>query len=64
MVRERYYTQVTVLEDRRPYDVQVQVFLEGRNQEGGFAILLTETTMKAAVIAEAASHASPKSRQS
>ncbi|WP_413943735.1 hypothetical protein [Bdellovibrio sp. HCB-162] len=51
MARERYYTHVTVLGDRRPYDVQVEVLVEGRNEEGGFD-LLDRDDDKAGVIAE------------
>lgn len=36
MQRERYWTHVTILGDRRPYDVQVEVFLEERDEEGVF----------------------------
>ncbi|MEK2643708.1 hypothetical protein [Bdellovibrio sp. BCCA] len=51
MARERYYTHVTVLGDRRPYDVQVEVLVEGRNEEGGFD-LLDRDDDRAGVIAE------------
>ena len=51
MVRERYYTMVTVLGDRRPYDVQVQVLVEGRTPEGGFEQVERDDD-RAAVIAE------------
>lgn len=39
MAKERLYTHVTILGDRRPYDVQVQVLVEGRNEDGGFDLL-------------------------
>ncbi|WP_374076614.1 hypothetical protein [Bdellovibrio bacteriovorus] len=51
MVRERYYTHVTVLGDRRPYDVQVEVLVEGRNEDGGFD-LLDRDDDRAGIIAE------------
>nr|BFD57939.1 hypothetical protein CKG001_00460 [Bdellovibrio sp. CKG001]BFD61366.1 hypothetical protein BdHM001_00470 [Bdellovibrio sp. HM001]BFD65024.1 hypothetical protein HAGR004_00460 [Bdellovibrio sp. HAGR004] len=51
MAKERYYTHVTILGDRRPYDVQVQVLVEGRNEEGGFD-LLDRDDDRAAPIAE------------
>ncbi|MBX2988072.1 MAG: hypothetical protein KF802_09265 [Bdellovibrionaceae bacterium] len=33
-VRERFYTKVTILGDRRPYDIQVQVPVEVRSDRG------------------------------
>lgn len=51
MARERYYTHVTVLGDRRPYDVQVEVLVEGRNEDGGFD-LLDRDDERAGIIAE------------
>lgn len=51
MARERYYTHVIVLGDRRPYDVQVEVLVEGRNEDGGFD-LLDRDDDRAGVIAE------------
>lgn len=36
--KERLYTQVTVLGDRRPYDVQVEVFIEVRTEDSGFEV--------------------------
>lgn len=32
--RERFYTKVTILGDRRPYDIRVQTFVEIRTPEG------------------------------
>lgn len=39
LARERYFTHVTVLGDRRPYDVQVEVLVEGRTEEGTFELI-------------------------
>ena len=36
MVRERRYTRVSILGDRRPYDIQVEVLVEGRDSDGTF----------------------------
>ncbi len=36
MVRERRYTRVSILGDRRPYDIQVEVLVEGRDSDGAF----------------------------
>lgn len=33
-VKERYYTRVTILGDRRPYDIQVQCLAEIRTPDG------------------------------
>lgn len=32
--KERYYVRVTILGDRRPYDIQVQCFVEARIPDG------------------------------
>lgn len=32
--KERFYTKVSILGDRRPYDIRVQVFVELRTPEG------------------------------
>lgn len=63
VAKERLYTQVTVLGDRRPYDVQVEVFLEGRTEEGGFELLERDDD-RAAVIAEKLRQALNLSRDS
>lgn len=63
MIKERYYTHVTVLGDRRPYDVQVQVLVEGRDEEAGF-YLKERDDDKAAPIAEKIRQALNKSRDS
>ena len=34
--RERIYTRVSILGDRRPFDIQVEVLVERRNQNGQF----------------------------
>ena len=36
MARERLYTHVTILGDRRPYDIRVEVVIEGLNELGKF----------------------------
>ncbi|MGZ3773725.1 MAG: hypothetical protein ACXVCY_06795 [Pseudobdellovibrionaceae bacterium] len=51
MVHERRFTHVTILGDRRPYDVQVEVIVEGRNEEGGFNIIARDDA-KASSVAE------------
>ncbi len=51
MARERYTTHVTILGDRRPYDVQVEVLVEGRNVDGGFDLIERDDD-RAAAIAE------------
>ncbi|HRO66939.1 MAG TPA: hypothetical protein PL182_05195 [Pseudobdellovibrionaceae bacterium] len=33
-VKERYFTRVTILGDRRPYDLWVQVFAEAQGYDG------------------------------
>lgn len=49
--KERLYTQVTVLGDRRPYDIQVEVFIEAADGQGGFESLGRDDD-RAAVLAE------------
>lgn len=61
MARERYYTQVIILGDRRPYDVQVQVMIESRNEDGGFD-LIDHDDDRAAVIADKIRRALNQSR--
>ena len=51
MARERYYTHVTILGDRRPYDVQVEVLIEARVEDGRFE-LVDRDDGRAAVVAE------------
>ena len=63
MAKERLYTHVTILGDRRPYDVQVQVLVEGRNEDGGFD-LLDRDDARAAPIAEKLRQALNQSRDS
>lgn len=63
MIRERHYTHVTILGDRRPYDVQVEVIIEGRNHDGGFDIVERDDA-KASVIAEKIRQALNQSRDS
>lgn len=37
--RERLHTQVTILGDRRPYDIQVEVVVEVRDKEGVYQVV-------------------------
>ncbi len=63
MARERFYTHVTVLGDRRPYDVQVEVLIERRGEHGRFE-LVDRDDGRAAVIAEKIRIALNQSRDS
>lgn len=49
-VRERYFTHISILGDRRPYDIRVQVYIEGRGPEG--YEIIGQDDYKAAQIAE------------
>ncbi|MNJ91021.1 hypothetical protein D3C87_86650 [compost metagenome] len=61
MAKERLYTHVTVLGDRRPYDVQVEVLVESRDEAGGFT-LSDRDDARAGVIAEKIRQALNQSR--
>lgn len=61
MAKERYYTHVIILGDRRPYDIQVEVLVEGRNSDGAFE-LVTRDDNKATAIAERMRQALNQSR--
>lgn len=61
MARERYYTHVTILGDRRPYDIQVEVLVEGRNSDGAFEVISRDDD-RATVIAERLRQALNQSR--
>lgn len=61
MARERYSTRVTILGDRRPYDIQVQVMIEDRDADGGF-VYTDRDDDKAAEIAEKIKKALNQSR--
>ena len=61
MAKERYYTHVTVLGDRRPYDIQVEVLVEGRNPDGVFEVVGRDDN-KATIIAEKLRQALNQSR--
>ena len=61
MAKERYYTHVVILGDRRPYDVQVQVLVEGRNEDGGFDVIDRDDD-RAGLIAEKIRQALNQSR--
>lgn len=51
MARERYYTHVTILGDRRPYDIRVDVVVEGLNELGKFE-MMNRDDERATLIAE------------
>lgn len=36
-VKERYFAMITILGDRRPYDIQVEVFVETREDDNEFS---------------------------
>jgi enoyl reductase-like protein len=38
-LRERLHTHVTVLGDRRPYDIQIEVVVEIRDQDGAYQVV-------------------------
>lgn len=37
--RERLYTHVTILGDRRPYDIQIEVVVEVRDRDGTYQVV-------------------------
>jgi hypothetical protein len=39
LAKERDYTLVTILGDRRPYDIQVEVMIEERDEDGIFQLV-------------------------
>ncbi len=51
MATERYYTLVSILGDRRPYDLQVEVIIEDRGEDGKF-MFFDKDEAKARPIAE------------
>ncbi len=51
LVKERFYTLVTILGDRRPYDIQVEVIQEERDDDGIFQVSDRDEA-KAAPLAE------------
>ncbi|UOF00350.1 hypothetical protein [Bdellovibrio reynosensis] len=61
MAKERFYSHLTILGDRRPYDVQVEVLVEGRNEDGGFD-LVDRDDDKAGILAERLRQALNQSR--
>lgn len=61
MARERFYTHVTILGDRRPYDIQVEVLVEGRNADGAFEVISRDDD-RATTIAEKLRQALNQSR--
>lgn len=42
--RERLYTHVTILGDRRPYDIQIDVVVEVRDREGVYQVVEKDDT--------------------
>jgi hypothetical protein len=62
MAKERYYTHVTILGDRRPYDIQVEVLVEGRTPEGSFELMHRDDA-KASTVAEKIRAALNQSRE-
>jgi hypothetical protein len=38
-VKRRYFTRVSILGDRRPYDIQVEVFYEQKDAAGKYVII-------------------------
>ena len=63
IARERLYTRVTILGDRRPYDIQVEVFIENRDSGGEF-IRFDQDNSRAKLIAEKIEKALHQSRDS
>lgn len=61
MAKERYYSHLTILGDRRPYDIQVEVLVEGRNEDGGFDVV-DQDDEKAGILAERLRQALNQSR--
>lgn len=59
--KDRAHTRVTILGDRRPYDIQVEVLIEGRKPDGSFE-LVGHDDGKAARIAEKLRQALNQSR--
>lgn len=60
LVRERYFTHVSILGDRRPYNIRVQVFIQGRGPDGYEVI--GQDDLKAQQIAEQIKQALHESR--
>ncbi|WP_413583070.1 hypothetical protein [Bdellovibrio sp. HCB288] len=63
MAKERYYSHLIVLGDRRPYDISVDVLVEARDQDGGWD-LVDHDDQKAAVLADKVKKALNQSRDS
>ncbi|WP_413559248.1 hypothetical protein [Bdellovibrio sp. HCB209] len=63
MAKERYYSHLIVLGDRRPYDISVDVLVEARDQDGGWE-LVDHDDQKAAVLADKLKKALNQSRDS
>ncbi len=51
LARERIYTRVSIIGDRRPFDIRVEVLVEGRNRAGQFEQIARDDG-RAAVLAE------------
>ncbi|WP_413585891.1 hypothetical protein [Bdellovibrio sp. HCB274] len=63
MAKERYYSHLIVLGDRRPYNISVDVLVEARDQDGGWD-LVDHDDQKAAVLADKLKKALNQSRDS
>jgi hypothetical protein len=63
MAKERFYSHITILGDRRPYDIQVEVLIEARDQDGSFE-MVDRDDEKAAVLADKIRKALNQSRDS
>jgi hypothetical protein len=63
MAKERYYSHIIVLGDRRPYDINVDVIIEARDQDGGWE-LVDHDDHKSAVLADKLKKALHQSRDS
>ncbi|WP_255490126.1 hypothetical protein [Bdellovibrio sp. KM01] len=63
MAKERYYSHLIVLGDRRPYDISVEVMVEARDSDGGWE-LVDRDDHKAQVLADKLKRALNQSRDS
>lgn len=63
MAKERYYSHLIVLGDRRPYDINVDVIVEARDQDGTWE-LVDHDDHKSAVLADKLKKALNQSRDS
>ncbi|UYL10505.1 hypothetical protein B9G69_007945 [Bdellovibrio sp. SKB1291214] len=63
MAKERYYSHLIVLGDRRPYDISVDVIIEARDSDGTWE-LVDHDDHKSAVLADKLKKALNQSRDS